>query len=261
MVARTVSISAAQAEIPPKTTLMTIVLSGSGVAMPLLPAMPQRPVFLTDIAAQEVTNRRSLTFSTQGVASGRSQHTIAVEDGPPQKFNEKTRLKIDQLNTVEEWTLLNTTIGNIDHPFHIHINPFQVTEVFDPNAPVLDKSGHPVMVNGKTVPLYIFSGTPRPDQCLLNPDKPETWKPCGQASPYPTGTNIWWDTFPIPAATTTTNSAGANVTVPGYFKMRSRFVDYAGLYVLHCHILAHEDRGMMLMVELGASGQAAMRHH
>jgi FtsP/CotA-like multicopper oxidase with cupredoxin domain len=40
------------------------------------------------------------------------------------------------------------------------------------------------------------------------------------------------------------------VTVPGYFKMRSRFVDYAGQYVLHCHILAHEDRGMMTVVEV-----------
>jgi len=27
--------------------------------------------------------------------------------------------------------------------------------------------------------------------------------------------------------------------------MRSRFVDYTGQYVMHCHILAHEDRGMM----------------
>jgi FtsP/CotA-like multicopper oxidase with cupredoxin domain len=38
--------------------------------------------------------------------------------------------------------------------------------------------------------------------------------------------------------------------VPGYFKMRSRFVDYAGRYVIHCHILAHEDRGMMTIVQV-----------
>jgi FtsP/CotA-like multicopper oxidase with cupredoxin domain len=30
--------------------------------------------------------------------------------------------------------------------------------------------------------------------------------------------------------------------------MVSRFVDYAGYYVIHCHILAHEDRGMMTVV-------------
>jgi FtsP/CotA-like multicopper oxidase with cupredoxin domain len=38
--------------------------------------------------------------------------------------------------------------------------------------------------------------------------------------------------------------------VPGYFKMRSRFADYSGQYVMHCHILAHEDRGMMSVVEV-----------
>ena len=39
-------------------------------------------------------------------------------------------------------------------------------------------------------------------------------------------------------------------TIPGYFKMRSRFVDYPGVYVMHCHILIHEDRGMMYSVEI-----------
>jgi FtsP/CotA-like multicopper oxidase with cupredoxin domain len=32
--------------------------------------------------------------------------------------------------------------------------------------------------------------------------------------------------------------------------MRSRFVDYPGSYVFHCHILIHEDRGMMFTVEV-----------
>ena len=32
--------------------------------------------------------------------------------------------------------------------------------------------------------------------------------------------------------------------------MRSRFVDFTGTYVIHCHILAHEDRGMMTVVEV-----------
>ena len=46
------------------------------------------------------------------------------------------------------------------------------------------------------------------------------------------------------------DSNGQPMVVPGYFKMRSRFVDFPGLYVLHCHILAHEDRGMMTIVEV-----------
>ena len=64
---------------------------------------------------------------------------------------------------------------------------------------------------------------------------------------------IWWDVFAIPSARAVfiNNYDGpSRHLVPGYFKMRSRFVDYAGQYVMHCHILAHEDRGMMTVVEV-----------
>ena len=59
--------------------------------------------------------------------------------------------------------------------------------------------------------------------------------------------------FPIPAGVAAVNTAKQSVTIPGYFKMRSRFVDYAGSYVMHCHILAHEDRGMMMEVDLAVN--------
>ena len=36
---------------------------------------------------------------------------------------------IMELNTSEEWTLRN--LGGAGHPFHIHVNPFQVLEIFD----------------------------------------------------------------------------------------------------------------------------------
>jgi hypothetical protein len=52
------------------------------------------------------------------------------------------------------------------------------------------------------------------------------------------------------------------LVIPGYFKMRSRFLDYAGSYVIHCHILAHEDRGMMVQVNVGPdAANAHMQHH
>jgi FtsP/CotA-like multicopper oxidase with cupredoxin domain len=41
--------------------------------------------------------------------------------------------------------------------------------------------------------------------------------------------------------------------------MRTRFSDYTGQYVLHCHILAHEDRGMMELVEVVPN--TTMQHH
>ena len=110
----------------------------------------------------------------------------------------------------------------------------------------------------------------------LDPNNPETWNPRGSLPLQPCNPSapqsnlIWWDVFPIPSGyAPTTDGAGNNpllnsngkaVQVPGYFKMRSRFVDYAGFYVLHCHILAHEDRGMMTIVEV-APVRTPYSHH
>lgn len=46
----------------------------------------------------------------------------------------------------------------------------------------------------------------------------------------------WEDTFPLPAF--------------GEAVIRSRFLDFTGKYVYHCHILDHEDMGMMGIVEV-----------
>jgi FtsP/CotA-like multicopper oxidase with cupredoxin domain len=52
---------------------------------------------------------------------------------------------------------------------------------------------------------------------------------------------IWLDTVNVPRAT------GSR---PGSVTFRSRFEDFAGKFVLHCHILDHEDMGMMQIVEI-----------
>ena len=107
-----------------------------------------------------------------------------------------------KLGATEEWTLFNDTpIGGPAHPFHIHINPFQVIALFDPSYmdPSLKTTG---------VPLR------------------EPW--------------VWWDNFAIPPG--------------GWAKMWTRFVDFTGTFVFHCHILGHEDRGMMQLVNVSPSG-------
>ena len=104
------------------------------------------------------------------------------------------------LGSTEEWTLFND--GGPAHPFHIHINPFQVTEILNPAV-------------SKT-PFKL----------------PAPW--------------VWWDDIAIPTG--------------GYIKFLSRFVDYTGAYVLHCHILGHEDRGMMQMVEV-ITNTTTLGHH
>ena len=42
------------------------------------------------------------------------------------------------------------------------------------------------------------------------------------------------------------------VTVPrkGSIAFRTRFLDFAGRFVLHCHMMNHEELGMMQVVEV-----------
>lgn len=166
---------------------------------------PPLPVFLKDIADTEIRIRRELTFTTEGGrANPTSRHVI---DG--KKFSDTISQAMLQ-GTAEEWKIVNETVG-IAHPFHIHINPFQIVEVFDPNT-------------------------------MTEPQK--------LAPPF-----VWWDVFSIPAA-----KKDGNKLIPGYFKMRSRFEDYSGQFVLHCHILAHEDRGMMQLIEV-VPNHTLLKHH
>jgi FtsP/CotA-like multicopper oxidase with cupredoxin domain len=196
------------------------------------------PPFLKDIKDTDVTGHKTIVFATdRNTTSGFSNQFI---DG--KKFTGEVGALV-LLNQVEEWKVVNESFGGtaIAHPFHIHINPFQVVEVFDPNEKLAD---------GAT-PRYT-TGTPTTGQCPINVADPATWKPCATVVAPP---NNWWDVFSIPAG-----NMFDGVNVPGYFKMRSRFVDYSGYYVLHCHILSHEDRGMMTVVYV-APLQPPFSHH
>jgi FtsP/CotA-like multicopper oxidase with cupredoxin domain len=247
-----------------------------------IPAMPTPPHFLDNITAAEANtprtapqgcvplnpgssspcgtanNPRVVLFASTNPGQG-GQHTI---DG--KKFAEDPAdTKTVTLNTVEEWQIENATARpNISHPFHIHVNPFQIVEVFDPNQKVV--------VNGKTVAKYV-TGTPddKNVQCQINPTDQLTWVDCHNPLADDTPPRVWWDVFPIPSANAaiTVNANGYQGPLPGHFRMRSRFVDFPGEYVIHCHILAHEDRGMMALVYLkkpdapSAAAATGMYHH
>jgi FtsP/CotA-like multicopper oxidase with cupredoxin domain len=105
-------------------------------------------------------------------------------------------VQVVKLGTSEQWIIYNYT--NLIHPFHIHVNPFQVVEIYSPN----------------------------------DDDQPQQ---------IPLEERVWWDTFGIPAAT----FKDGKLDTPGHIKINSRFWDYWGEYVFHCHILIHEDLGMM----------------
>ncbi len=95
------------------------------------------------------------------------------------------------LNNVEEW-MLASDLGS--HPFHIHVNPFEVARILNPQG--VDVSG---------------PGSGDPD--------------------YEATQGTWRDTLFVKSGYT--------------LFVRTRYQRYIGEYVLHCHILDHEDQGMM----------------
>jgi FtsP/CotA-like multicopper oxidase with cupredoxin domain len=201
-----------------QVTLLTVSVEGQPISPPMnfienQADFPTFPVFLKDIPESKIYHQRKLVF----------------KGGPPftingDSFSNHTVNQTMQLNSPEEWTVMNEDTDK-SHPFHIHINPFQIVEVFSPSQENTTDPTKP---------------------CYVNPDDPETWKPCNKL----TGPFVWWDTFAISTAFQVTGPSGKQVTIPGYFKMRSRFADFTGQFVLHCHILIHEDRGMMELIEV-----------
>jgi FtsP/CotA-like multicopper oxidase with cupredoxin domain len=237
-------------------TLLTIKVEGAavqpGAGFPSTQAeFPAFPEFLKDIDPRAIRLRREVTFNTErfgpqgernagGIGRGDyprsapSRHTI---DG--MQFRNNIINHVMLLDSEEEWTLINlsqivslppdangvaTPFLVLPHPFHIHINPFQVVEIFDP----------------------------------LTMKNPRVFE-----KDYP-----WHDTIGIPAAydlmpdrkTPRLDKNGKRTFVPGYVKIRHRFVDFTGTYVFHCHILAHEDRGMMNLVQV-VSNRTMMQHY
>ncbi len=309
-------------------TLLTIVVTGAATPMQFMPHAPAFPPYLADITADKVRGTQTITFSSTAlpatVPKPPSQHFINGK-----QFDGSVGASVT-LNEVEAWKIVNETYppatGNqISHPFHIHINPFQIFEIFDPNA-ILSTSTGPgtitlaqgtstVLADSSTtdfrkvfvvgdflwvpgiqpaqviaigadgrsltinwtaggrnnyakqqytvaVPLYtVNAATALPQQCLLNPADSTTWHPCpGKGFQPPQKNAIWWDVFSIPSGNTFYTNATTSVQIPGYFIMRSRFVDFPGEFVMHCHILAHEDRGMMTGVRVDPI-QSTYSHH
>src|SRR5882724_6114991 len=230
--------------VPQIETLLTVVVKDSAISPPMPfisneQDFPTFPPFLADIPATDIFVRRELVFQDNG-------GKLEING---KQFNDHDFNQSMLLNSSEEWKVSNLD-STKEHPFHIHVNPFQIIEVFQPQSAAAKDPTNP---------------------CYADPNKPETWKACNSLQKD----FVWWDTFAIPAARdyalpasvctqidkcpanirqyttcTTTGSLTCTVTIPGYFRMRSRFVDFPGQFVLHCHILTHEDRGMMELIEV-----------
>ncbi|WP_245584753.1 multicopper oxidase family protein [Salipiger mucosus] len=132
------------------------------------------------------------------------------------------------LRGVDEWTLSSFGSIAVGHPFHIHVNPFQIVEV-------LKYRPDPGCTSGT-------GGTPSEGAqgCSIDPNDPSTYidvsVPDSIEPQYAGFKDTWKDTLFV---------------LPGYLvKMRTRYERYIGDFVMHCHILDHEDQGMMQNIRI-----------
>ncbi|PSB08426.1 copper oxidase [filamentous cyanobacterium CCP2] len=155
--------------------LATITYQGSTNPLPL-------PKTLADVEVLPESNQiRRIELSM----------AVGMGSGMAFLFNGKTfdpqRIDADvKLGTVEDWELVNVDPDRMDHPFHLHVNSFQV----------MSRNGQP--------------------------------------APY----RAWKDTVLVKGAETV--------------RIRIPFRDFVGKTVYHCHILDHEDLGMMGLLEIEA---------
>jgi FtsP/CotA-like multicopper oxidase with cupredoxin domain len=177
------------------------------------------------VADGEVTGTQNLVFFID-VTSGKFEVGTTQDDLKP--YDPVRIDRVLKLGDVQEWVLQSHFVS---HPFHIHVNPFQVVKIIDPNGrdvsppDAVDDAG---------------GGTPDPQ--------------------YPGLKGVWKDTLWV-------KSLNPKVKYPqGVYKIyvRTRYQRYIGEYVLHCHILDHEDQGMMQNVSIqmpdGRGGTVAAHH-
>ena len=134
-----------------------------------------------------------------------------------------------QVNTSDDWLL---TAQGEPHIFHIHVNPFQVIDVTKANA------------SGQQVSIFDKDGN---CNALASSDQQQL------ATQYCGMYHTFRDTIFVE------NNYQVHI--------RTRYDRYIGEYVLHCHILDHEDGGMMLNIaivpDMSAAGGGlgmAMKH-
>jgi FtsP/CotA-like multicopper oxidase with cupredoxin domain len=139
----------------------------------------------------EIAGCQDNVFNIENV-SDPSRTRFTVNDAP---YDPESRPRTVPLGQAEEWRLVSKFVN---HPFHIHVNPFEVVE---------------------------------------NPNDPR---------PQP----VWRDTLLVMGPGGARYATTRQELYDKVIRVRTRYRRYIGRYVLHCHILDHEDQGMMQEVEV-----------
>lgn len=144
--------------------------------------------------------------------------------------------------TGEEWILINNS--DIGHPFHIHINPFFVLEVGQLSYETFEggeKQWLMRAVNWK-------DNLPEISSSDAAPKTPGVYAGENDVKHF---VGNWWDTVIVPPHGYIKVRYWMNVPHQSGEDAEATVEDNSnkiGIWVYHCHILRHEDRGMMMPV-------------
>ena len=179
-----------------------------------------------DVEDGEITGSQTLAFN---IDTSQINEVFFQIDGQPYDPTRVDRTLM--LGGADEWTLKSDFVS---HPFHIHVNPFQIVKIIAPDGKT-DVSAPGAVDNfGKDA-----NGNP-----VIDPQ-------------YPGLKGVWKDTLFV--KNLASGPAGQYTIV-----IRSRYERYIGDFVLHCHILDHEDQGMMQNIRIAppdGHGGVAFGHH
>lgn len=177
----------------PRKVIATITVTADSKPMPL-PATLPTPTRYYPLIKQSQVNRpvRTITFSTKFRGPLNPQVGMDFMINGVLYAETVAGVEVD-LDAIEEWHLVLPKGESEGHPFHIHVNHFEVISV---------------------------NGVPQPSGVLKD--------------------TIW-----IPKPTATEDSV---------IVLRTKFKEFTGKAVFHCHILPHEDTGMMSNITIRKKG-------
>lgn len=177
-------------------TLMTVVVEGAPLDEPVPDVINTRPEVIPPEVLANIDNfpQRTieLTMDMDNIHDSMVGRMNGIEFSG--RYPNETSLKINSTvgpNSYEVWNVIDNS--TMDHPFHVHINDFQILEITCGNGEI--------------------------DYATFYADNPGM-------------RGAWKDTLNV-------GKGGMN------FRILVPVTDFTGDAVFHCHILEHEDTGMM----------------
>lgn len=146
------------------------------------------------------------------------------------------------LGKTQEWSIT----GGFEHIFHVHVNPFQIVDILDLNG---------ASIYRKTATGALYRNALGLSECTDTAKAGFTDPATGLADlQYCDQGGVIRDTM--------VQLGGPFVPglPPKGYKvvMRTRYEDFTGRFVMHCHILDHEDHGMMMDVDIVSPATAML---